>query len=1394
VNLFLQFLLLFFLNCALYGQVRINELQASNVSTYADMVDFADYADWIELHNVSDTSLDLSNYYLTDRLQNPLKWSFPAGTIIERGAYLVVWADQFDAGIGESHRRSYWPWAEFRTQGLHANFKLSSAGEELGLFQVVGGDTVAVDTLHFARQAADVSLGRSVDRSEEWAYFGDPTPGFSNATSASESLRYAAAPLFSLPSAFLPAAQDIELTAHSPSAVIYYSTDGSKPSKYSPASMRYSGPIRLEKNTVLRARAYQADALPSPVETQTYFVDEAANALPVIALAVDPGVFSDAEKGIYRNSYKQREVPVHIDFFKRDRTRAFSLDAGARIGGLNIWRFAQKPLTIYVRDRYGADLLHYPLFADEGVGTLARFSLRNGGDDWPSTMLRDPLAVHMARGQMVNKTLAYRPVSAFINGEYWGIYNLRERFDKQFFRAHFKVAPSEYTHLEFVAVEADSTAASIAEDSFALAAANGRLDEYQRFVSALGALDMSLDSSFEFAQAAMDMDSFIDFLSMETYAVNTSWFHNRELWKPKREGGKWQWLLTDLDKGFLPENIEHSLLDDFARDPVYAQLIKNETFRQRFVQRYTAHLNNTFSMQRLTSIADSLAQVVAPEMSRHSEKWSFQGGVASEMAWRQSLLALEAFFAQRVSHSFAELGEFFGLGERAELSVLKNIERGGDIYINGVKVSAREGGSYFQSIPVELKAVPRPGYRFVGWGADSTLAELAIRLNGDRELTASFAKNDQGEIPAEIEGRLTLKKERSPYYTAGDIYVRGGAELRVEAGVEIRMPARGSLYVEGKLDIVGSEDEPVRIVPNASAGAEQWGALCFVGSEDTSMVRYLYMRGASQGADPLDVAAISAQNSHIVVEHLDIAAVDFPILVRGGSVTLRHSRLHADASSDYINVKNGAALIENSVFVGNGAADTDAIDYDGVVDGIIRNNVFYHFTGPNSDAIDIGEAAQNVLIADNIIYHMSDKGISVGQRSSVRIEGNSVLECAMGVAVKDSSHAFLDGNTFYGNAIAVACFEKNIGEWGGRADVVNSILASSSLQSALADEYSELQVRYSLSNVDTLVGVGNLFSDAGFKDARQYDLALRSDSPAIDAGDPNSARDADGSIVDMGADHFFRVALLPAEAIQAWVPPVLINEIMYRASESFDSGDWLELYNSTEVDLSLAGWSFTDSDSTHRFAFPTETEIGARDYLVVARSIEAFQTIYPDVKNALGDFGFGLAPQDHIKLYNADGILVSDTAYRNAFPWPIEADGLGSSLALNTSFLFNRHVDNWTGSGLKGSPGRINSDAWSVNGPTGGRHIRLEGNGPNPFSTETTIRYFTAAPGAVEIKIYNIAGQHLITLEQKNNTGGEAEFVWNGLDDSGRRVASGVYLYTLYSQGEKESARMLVLR
>ena len=149
-------------------------------------------------------------------------------------------------------------------------------------------------------------------------------------------------------------------------------------------------------------------------------------------------------------------------------------------------------------------------------------------------------------------------------------------------------------------------------------------------------------------------------------------------------------------------------------------------------------------------------------------------------------------------------------------------------------------------------------------------------------------------------------------------------------------------------------------------------------------------------------AAISAYFADLVLDHIDLKDVNHnPIAARYSDVILTNSSLHSKVTGDLINVKYGNATIENCEFRGNDREDTDAIDYDDVENGIIRNCKIYNFFGLNNDAIDIGEEAKNILIDSLLVYNVTDKGVSVGQKSTAKIQNCTFVNCNIGVALKD---------------------------------------------------------------------------------------------------------------------------------------------------------------------------------------------------------------------------------------------------------------------------------------------------------------------------------------------------------------------------------------------------------
>ncbi|MBQ33533.1 MAG: hypothetical protein CMG32_01575 [Candidatus Marinimicrobia bacterium] len=1333
-------------------EILINEYLASNVTDYPEMYDFDDYTDWIELYNSDVVPYSLDGFFITDDLEDPLKWKIPNGTVINAEGYLIIWADDYNESPGQVYTRPYWPWDDFTTQHYHTNFKISANGEQLGLARAdqtgsytlieegslwkylddgsdqelawtqidfddsswstgnaelgygdgdeetvvsygpdednkyittyfrhtfninnpddiqtltirlkrddgaiiflngnevlrsnmpagtiaydtyassaVGGsdedtffewtisaneitdgqnvfaveihqvsesssdisfdleltgtgysNTELVDSITFGSQITDVSRGRSME-DNAWYYFGEPTPGAPNNTMATNSTNVSGPVQASLEAGFYDGSQTIELAVGSDTEQIYYTIDGSRPGT---GINIYTGPITIESTTVLKARAIDTNKLPGEIMTTTYFIDE-QNFVPTVSLVAEPETLWDEDIGIYENEYKQREIPVTIEYFTPDAEHGFTVNAGTRLGGLNIWTKPQKPFTIYTRDRFGQDFIHYQLFENKQIANFSRIVFRNGGDDWEETLIRDPMTESLAMGMMDCGYMAYTPSALYLNGAYWGIHNVREKFDPLYFSENFNVDPNNIDQLEYTQTQSGTQ----------LMVIEGSMDHYNSMINYILSNDLNEPAVYAQIKELMNVDSFIDHVVMTLYCANTSWGHNREWWRSREESGKWQWLIVDLDRGFNISNSYTNLLDNLMDDyELFQYLLNSQFFQDRFIQRAAAHLSNTFLPERINTIVDSLSNIISAEMPRHIDRWGDEGGISSMNAWANDLDDIKQFAQNRNTLLHSQFISELNLDGTVQVAVAINPPGAGKVSINDVPMIHPDGeGVYFKNKSLSLLAQPQPGYQFLGWDGVSDSMRIDYNCLNDTTFIAVFQISDE-EILPEVITENTLLTNEQPYAVIQDLTVAGGATLTMSDGVEIRMPDNGNIIIEGQLVIEGTQESPAQIIPNSSSGSTRWGGICFNNDTDTSTVSYLYISGASTGIDPmLHKGAISSINSHIVLNHIEIENVEFPVYVEGGSIIINSSSIACDFTCDYINVKGGDALIENSIFYGSDALDTDAIDLDNVTGGVIRNNRIYNFTGFNSDGIDIGENSEDILISSNLIYHTGDKGISVGQGSTVTLDRNLVVGSNHGIAIKDNSAAYVINNTFFYNDTAVSCYEKNEGAGGGTAEIVNTILSNNLSSSVYADELSVISVSYTLSDSELLDGEGNLFSDPLFIDQSIYNLELDLGSPCVDAGDPDSQPDEDGSSADMGAYYIYDPDDYPFDIPDQLIGQLKINEILVNndttnTDESGEYDDWIEIYNTSGEDIDLSGMYLTDNaDNLTKWQFP----------------------------------------------------------------------------------------------------------------------------------------------------------------------------------------------------------------
>ena len=476
--------------------IFITEFMAANDRTLSD--EDGNSSDWIELYNAASEAVDLGGWHLTDDRATPNKWSFPPGTALPRGGFLIVFASGKDrTSLGSP---------------FHANFKLSRQGEYLALLD--SGQQVRHEYV-FDEQLSDASYGIAFPAMADVpapsipldatnvGFFIEPTPEHFNGSVTVDG--FVAETAFSTERGFFEttAPFDLVISTATEEASIYYTLDGSDPAPNGPSSILFDPqqPLRIDRTTVLRAAAFRDAFQPTDIETQTYiFLDDVIRQSPdgelpseewprrnlagqTFDYGLDPDIVSDPKwgpqlregleslstisivtdldnlvdptKGIYVNAGGQGkawERPASVELIHPDGTPGFQINAGIRPRG-NFSAAGSNPkhaFRLFFRDEYGERWLKYPLFGDEGLDEFRKIDIRTSqNDSWAFQGSNQLTFIHdvfsrdnqKAMGQPYTRSRYHH---LYINGVYWGLYQSQERSEANYGASYFGGEADDY--------------------------------------------------------------------------------------------------------------------------------------------------------------------------------------------------------------------------------------------------------------------------------------------------------------------------------------------------------------------------------------------------------------------------------------------------------------------------------------------------------------------------------------------------------------------------------------------------------------------------------------------------------------------------------------------------------------------------------------------------------------------------------------------------------------------------------------------------------------------------------------------------------------------------------------------------------------------------------------
>ena len=535
---------------------------------------------------------------------------------------------------------------------------------------------------------------------------------------------------------------------------------------------QYFPTTRLDKSFVVRAKAYLDADHYSETVTKVYFVDKQYS-FPVVNINVDDDLLFGYQNGLwvagktfdewrlahptvddyettvpanYWAKGSESEVPVNFIYLEGGIEK-INQTVGIRNHGNGSRFFKNRSYRLYAKNAYGEKQMAHSFFQNYPYDSFKRIIVRNSGNDTYRTMFRDAFIQKLNEHLHVN-TQKYQPVVTFVNGEYYGLMNLRERYDEKYFERVYNIKESDLDFLENDAV------VEVGDDV-----------KYKAVVSFFKTEDLSNNTKYKEALTYIDEVNFTDYQIAEIFAANFDWPHNNNVYFRKRvnytpqapygHDGRFRWVLKDLDAGFngidewIANSYNHNTLASAiaSDDQILNGLLANTTYKHYFLNRFADLMNTSYKTQHMVDLIDEMQENIREEMPRYIERWHL---LHSMNEWDNRLNQLKEFAQLRPAFQYQQLRTQFNLSGNYQLTAQTNDKNRGFVKVNTIEINNSTvgiseeyeswKGQYFKGVPITLEAIALPGYRFLHWVGDrwSTQQKLIVTPQANFKIKAIF--------------------------------------------------------------------------------------------------------------------------------------------------------------------------------------------------------------------------------------------------------------------------------------------------------------------------------------------------------------------------------------------------------------------------------------------------------------------------------------------------------------------------------------------------------------------------------------------------------------------------------------------------------------------------------
>ncbi len=800
-----------------HAQLVINEIMQSNIEcTMDDIHEFPD--SWVELYNPTDEAISLKDYQISNKNKVKKAWQLPDKTVAAKG-YVLVYCDK--EGL-ENNR-------------LHADFRLESAkGCTVYLFKDKNAEPVDslpyVDNKPMVKMPApDVAFGRKTDGADEWGYELTPTPGKANTGQTCNAKQILGAPVFSESGRVVNYGQksisvELSLPEDAPKeAYITYTTDGSEPTA---TSKKYTEAFHITKSTAIRAKVFCEGWL-SPLSTaQSYIFHARKMTVPIFSIQTDDRYLNDKEIGLFANNNSKEDKkthdwrrPVNVEFFPVEgEPSAINQPGETRIQGGQSRSNALKSMVFYANKRFDPDhkRYSYEFFPDQkpGVTEFKSFSLRDGGNDFGDLYFRD-LIIQRTMGPNVDLDWqAGHTAVLYINGEYMGMLNIRERSNEDNIYSNYD-GLEDVDEIE-IAHEKENN-----QDLFIEELKEGDDVFYQAFKEFYSQKGHTLAEYEEW----MDVSEYLNIMVMNLFYGNIDFpGNNIVFWRPNDDAKvdlpkRWRFIVKDTDFGLglygrksdyntidlLYNPSEHSG-DNWAFTEPATRLIKNmledKDILKMFIDKCCVYMGDFMNAKGTGATIDAIKAEALEEFVAHRAKYPTWGGSSRDeinnkfndaKKWlagytEQGWWGQSTTYLPRTDYFLQHMSSQWKLGTAVKLTINKT-EQDVAITVNGIKLSGKTfDGKFFPNRELVITGTAPEGKVVTGWklsggkneeiaGSELTLNMTSSALTIEPILGDASGINDISANPAKSEAIYDLMGNKVETPMSGRVYIRSGKKL-----------------------------------------------------------------------------------------------------------------------------------------------------------------------------------------------------------------------------------------------------------------------------------------------------------------------------------------------------------------------------------------------------------------------------------------------------------------------------------------------------------------------------------------------------------------------------------------------------------------------------------------